>query len=105
MRKLFFEIIFRYFPLNYQGMFQKDVANLEPLEGPVDFAHQFVGMSNYSVEIQDPVEGQKTVQNKSSINMYSPDKNFSIVRYLGAIMQAGFRLRICSWVCGRSWSL
>ncbi|XP_046453897.1 neutral ceramidase-like [Daphnia pulex] len=41
-----------------------DVANteLEALEGPVQFAHQFVDMPNYNVEVQDPVNGPTTVK-------------------------------------------
>ena len=59
-------IIFILFPftLGKQSMFQDD-ASSEALEGPVNFAHQFVDMPNYSVEIQDPVDGPKTVRNKS----------------------------------------
>lgn len=43
-----------------------DVADteLEALEGPVQFAHQFVDMPKYTVEVQDPVNGPTTVRNK-----------------------------------------
>jgi neutral ceramidase len=42
-----------------------DVADteLEALEGPVQFAHQFVDMPKYTVEVQDPVYGPTTVRN------------------------------------------
>jgi neutral ceramidase len=42
-------------------MYSKDNSELEPLEGPVQFAHQFVNMPNYTVEVQDPVNGLTTV--------------------------------------------
>ncbi|EFX85915.1 hypothetical protein DAPPUDRAFT_309109 [Daphnia pulex] len=43
-------------------MYSKDNSELEPLEGPVQFAHQFVNMPNYTVEVQDPVNGPTTVK-------------------------------------------
>lgn len=45
-----------------QGMFEKDETELEPLEGPVNFAHQFVDMPKYTVEVDDPENGPTTVQ-------------------------------------------
>ena len=58
-------------------MFEKNDADLEPLEGPVSFAHQFVDMPNYSVEIQDPVDGPKMVRNSSQTShKCSRDNNF-----------------------------
>ena len=42
-------------------MFDQDVSDMEQLEGPVNFAHQFVDMPNYAVEIQD-TDGPKTVR-------------------------------------------
>lgn len=44
-------------------MYVKDNSELEPLEGPVQFAHQYVDMPNYSVQIQDAVNGPTTVRN------------------------------------------
>ena len=43
-------------------MFNKDNSELEALEGPVQFAHQFVDMPNYTVEVEDPIKGTQTVQ-------------------------------------------
>jgi len=43
------------------SMFDQDVSDMEQLEGPVNFAHQFVDMPNYAVEIQD-TDGPKTVK-------------------------------------------
>ncbi len=45
-------------------MFDVADSELEPLEGPVQFAHQFVDMPNYNVEVQDPVNGPTKVRNK-----------------------------------------
>ncbi|XP_057378425.1 uncharacterized protein LOC130700406 [Daphnia carinata] len=39
------------------GMFEKDNSQLEALEGPVQYTHQFVNMTDYQVEIDDPVNG------------------------------------------------
>ncbi|XP_032795004.2 neutral ceramidase [Daphnia magna] len=44
------------------SMYEKDNSELEPLEGPVQFAHQYVDMPNYSVQIQDAVNGPTTVK-------------------------------------------
>lgn len=41
-------------------MYSKDDSELEPLEGPVQFAHQFVDMTNYTVDVRDPVNGSLT---------------------------------------------
>ena len=34
-----------------QSMYNKDLTTMEPLEGPVQFAHQFVDMPNYNVQV------------------------------------------------------
>lgn len=44
-------------------MYEKDNSELEALEGPVQYAHQFVDMPNYWVEIEDPVNGPTMVKN------------------------------------------
>lgn len=44
-------------------MFEQE--DLEALEGPVQFAHQFVDMPNATVEIQDPENGPTTVRDRS----------------------------------------
>nr|CAH0108394.1 unnamed protein product [Daphnia galeata] len=44
------------------NMYNKSDSELEALEGPVQFAHQFVDMPNYTVEVQDPVNGPTTVK-------------------------------------------
>ena len=46
-------------------MYNKSDSELEALEGPVQFAHQFVNMPNYTVEVQDPVNGPTTVRNNT----------------------------------------
>lgn len=43
-------------------MFDKDNGALEALEGPVQFAHQFVNMTDYSVDVLDPVDGLISVR-------------------------------------------
>ena len=43
-------------------MYNKSDSELEALEGPVQFAHQFVNMPNYTVEVQDPVNGPTMVR-------------------------------------------
>lgn len=45
-----------------QELFNMDVAEMEPLEGPIEFAHQFVNMSEYRVEVDDPDNGRVTVR-------------------------------------------
>lgn len=42
-------------------MFNQDTDAMEALEGPIQFAHQFVDMPNYEVDIEDPVAGTKKV--------------------------------------------
>nr|CAH0102723.1 unnamed protein product [Daphnia galeata] len=42
------------------SMYNVDDSELEALEGPVQFAHQFVDKPNYTVEVQDPVNGPTT---------------------------------------------
>jgi len=43
-------------------MFNQDTDAMEALEGPIQFAHQFVDMPNYEVDIEDPVAGTKKVK-------------------------------------------
>jgi neutral ceramidase len=47
--------------LMQQEMFDKSDSDLEIVEGPVQFVHQYVDMPNYSVAFDDPVDGPKMV--------------------------------------------
>ena len=51
--------------VGWQSMYNVDDSELEALEGPVQFAHQFVDRPNYTVEVQDPVNGPTTVRNNT----------------------------------------
>lgn len=60
----YFDNLFDIFPPRYQSMYEKDNEKLEALEGPVQFAHQFVDMPKATVEIQDAENGPKTVRDR-----------------------------------------
>lgn len=38
------------------------LEEMEPLEGPIRFAHQFVDMPEYEVEVEDPENGPTKVR-------------------------------------------
>ena len=74
---------------------------LEPLEGPVHFAHQFVNMPNYTVEVEDPVNGLTKVRNNEQNRKLTGQftQHFDETKSDEA-MYAGFRLCVCCWMCG-----
>ena len=47
--------------MNEQAMFDQDNDAMESLEGPIQFAHQFVDMPKYEVDVEDPVAGTQKV--------------------------------------------
>lgn len=84
-------------------MYEKDNSELEALEGPVQFAHQYVDMPNYSVQIEDAVNGPTTVRKFEKI--------VTIFRHYfsnfkpGETMYASFGLCLRSWMRRWCWSL
>ena len=80
-------------------MFLRDVSELELLEGPVQFAHQYVNMTQVSVEIVDPDTGApQTVVNRS--HHIAILINYSSKNNLGTIVQTCAGIQFCIWRLG-----